>query len=186
MNNRATYRFEGDAISPVVYCYTHYNGHPVGAADYFANMLDCEKTCGGLAARFVRANNLAEFTRNHESHSDTGYRYDIDQNGKLSAYQRVVGSGEWEVFFTGSVAVFIAQHRPLRGPYALLSYPRRLSLIRRDLAKIINCAEYALEHGWAGNASGALLGVRAYLDLLSKCELTRFKKLDAAIAAALK
>lgn len=80
MSTRATYRFIGRERKPTVTVYIHHDGYPDGAATYFYNML-INSSYGSLATQFIRANDRADITANHELHSDTDYRYDIEWSG---------------------------------------------------------------------------------------------------------
>ena len=103
MSTRATYKING------IYFYIHYDGYPDGAAVYFHNALLYQHKRGGLAAQFIRANDLAEFTESHEVHGDTEFRYDL-QGENLTVYSNhwTETDGDcWSCSFSGSVYAFI-------------------------------------------------------------------------------
>ena len=70
MSTRATYQFITE-VSDVT-CYIHHDGYPSGAAQYLFEAMTAEK--------FIRKNENAEITLNHEFHGDTEYRYTVKNN----------------------------------------------------------------------------------------------------------
>jgi hypothetical protein len=131
MSTRATYHF-ADEYRDVTF-YIHHDGYPSGAAHYFQNMLNHEdsmESCNhGLAEVFFRANERAEFTKSHEAHGDTEYRYDVgtrfakwgiggggtlrfdESIRQIVAYERKsYDSEQWTPFFTGTVEEFVQKY----------------------------------------------------------------------------
>lgn len=117
MSTRATYKF------PDVCYYIHYDGYPEGAAEYFQAALARDGR-GGLQAMFLRANDLAEITVDHDYHADTEYRYTVADSldsdcGPLSILSALERTGsrsdpEWVLFFEGTVVDFIQKYAPKR------------------------------------------------------------------------
>lgn len=87
MSTRATYQFISRAHATVT-LYVHHDGYPEGAAFYFWLMHHSDSHDRSMAARFLRANPRAEFTRSHEAHGDTEYRYTLEE-GQLTASARL-------------------------------------------------------------------------------------------------
>jgi hypothetical protein len=119
MSTRATYQiqidpdFDGD-----VTFYIHHDGYPEGAAAYFYAMhtQSLESVHGSFPEKFVRANGQAEFTRSHESHGDTDYRYDLKSDGTLTASKRN-DDNRWGIFFSGHYAIFVSDYDSLLVEY---------------------------------------------------------------------
>lgn len=78
MSTRATYLFKATDFTPAVCFYIHYDGYISGAAEYFRAMLNHPNDRGGFPAKFLRANDLAEFTSGHDRHGDTEYQYTLE------------------------------------------------------------------------------------------------------------
>lgn len=178
MSTRATYRFEfADRYAPPVTYYIHHDGYPSGAAVYFALAVYAEGT--SLAARFLRANDRAEFTDGHDAHGDTEYQYTVtlppcDASGSgrepmLVAKGRPDGGG-WRVVYSGTVREFIESNRarvlPHLPPDAIeldadpvaVIYGRDIRPLRHVLRKAEdawNSAAGAYAQGWTGNAAGS-------------------------------
>lgn len=112
MSTRATYLFTSRDHVPVS-IYIHYDGYPSGAAAYLWAAHHHANTRGGMAAQFVRANDLAEFTGGHDSHGDTEYRYTLDvDTGNLTAWARQHGwkpleAPKWRVIHMGPWYEFV-------------------------------------------------------------------------------
>jgi hypothetical protein len=102
MSTRATYQFITEFSD--ITCYIHHDGYPSGACEYLAK--------GSNAASFIRGNENAEITRDHELHGDTEYRYTI-RDGFLTAskYEFDGESGKWAGFYFGLLCDFIDKHR---------------------------------------------------------------------------
>lgn len=73
MATRATYKIHSHCF------YIHWDGYPEGAAVYLWNMYQAMKTSkGGLSEAFLRGNDGAEFTGDHDCHGDTEWRYTLE------------------------------------------------------------------------------------------------------------
>jgi len=110
MSTRATYQFLPDRseFKPNVTFYIHHDGYPEGAADYFRATI----ARGSIGVdNFFRANARAEFTRDHEAHGDTEYRYTINPGkGTIEVRTRPdFNEGEWPISFYGKLIDFINQ-----------------------------------------------------------------------------
>lgn len=107
MSTRATYKLSTGRDGRMICFYIHYDGYPEGAAEYFRAMQRCKHNRGGYAARFIRTNELAEFTSSHQAHGDTEYRYDLSHDGNLVAKKRIDFGKNWKTFYTGPWYDFI-------------------------------------------------------------------------------
>lgn len=72
MGTRATYQIEGKTF------YCHWDNYPQGAAYRLFKML-ANDSKGGLACRFLRANDDVEFTESHDVHGDTEFQYTVER-----------------------------------------------------------------------------------------------------------
>ena len=82
MATRATYGFYSRSeFKPNTTIYIHWDGYEQGAAHYYLNAIvwafDNDGRLFFTVEDFIRANESAELTLNHESRGDTQYRYDI-------------------------------------------------------------------------------------------------------------
>lgn len=114
MATRATYSFKHHFARKDIVFYVHWDNYPKGAAKYFWEMHKHKHVKGELAEMFIKANLLeVEFTKSHEYHADTEYRYHMDVNGFLVA-EKVdwdeVKYCKFDIFFTGHYAEFINQY----------------------------------------------------------------------------
>lgn len=81
MSTRATYLFTGDEWKQDQCFYIHHDGYPEGAAYYVRTAMDEEEAATEFAPnrspmeQFFRLNLRAEFTKDHEQHGDTEWRY---------------------------------------------------------------------------------------------------------------
>lgn len=120
MATRATYSMEGYTF------YCHWDGHPCGAAERFAKMIEAwivpgnltayEARKGGLAFAFVRGVLDAEPTESHEAHGDTEYRYSVKlaSNGQVLLVAKVRDhEGQFVTFYSGSLVQFVNQEREI-------------------------------------------------------------------------
>ena len=107
MSTRATYQFIPDNLQfkPAITLYIDHDGYPEGAAEYLCEIQSAEQ--------FIRENEFAAITANHEIHVDTEYRYDIYINSSqelgIKALKRE-GYGDeatWGEFFDGSIDEFM-------------------------------------------------------------------------------
>jgi len=119
MSTRATYRFVPADLrfTPAVTLYIHHDGYPEGAAQYLDGVRNPED--------FIRKNDRAEITANHEVHGDTEYRYDIHQpetalrlaplliDVGIRAFKREGWGDEttWKEFFDGSLESFVETYQ---------------------------------------------------------------------------
>jgi len=74
MSTRATYKFVSERRGAGSHtAYIHHDGYPTGAAGYLTNQ---GRAISDINT-FIRANEQAEMTQDHDSHADTDYRYTI-------------------------------------------------------------------------------------------------------------
>lgn len=97
MSTRGTYKFKGNRRNfvPDTYIYVHYDNYPEGAAAQFYNLL-INPSKGNMATQFIRSNEHAEITKNHDCHGDTEYRYEIEGHGpeaEVICYERQFPNG---------------------------------------------------------------------------------------------
>lgn len=161
MSTRATYLFQATDLTPSVCFYIHYDGYPEGAAHYFRNMIACKNDRGGMPARFMRGNDLAEFTGGHDRHGDTEYQYTID--GEFLQVNAVQSSGKAVGIFAGSLYDFVNSHRG-EGEEKIIQvrvqYAQRWMLESDAIAAVEamrkSGLEYACKWGECGNTSSSL------------------------------
>jgi len=111
MSTRATYLLPAAYHSDQMVCfYIHHDGYPEGAADYFYEMHHCNNTRGGMAGRFFRANLNAEFTKDHEEHGDTEFRYTINHQDELSVWKKGMLGNQWNIIYQGSWHHFVNKY----------------------------------------------------------------------------
>ena len=155
MSTRATYQFVAnpDRLLPAITFYIHHDGYLEGAAAYFkAAMLNW--TGGGLPERFLRANDRAEFARDHQAHGDTEYRYTVDGTF-LRAEKRYNWTEVFNGIFVGDLVEFVEKY----GETKLLKWHDQyfdLELARGQLKVKLAEAKRQTESGWTGNASSAM------------------------------
>lgn len=143
MSTRATYEFKPTVEwQPPQAFYIHYDGYPEGAARYFYAMLMHPNDRGGLAAKFIRANDLAEFTTGHDGHGDTEYQYTVeggnDAGAMLTVSHRHPGGDKWGLVYSGTVAGFLDQYPEMledAAPFKLVAYGYRRSWLNAPLAQ---------------------------------------------------
>ncbi|HEV2523566.1 MAG TPA: hypothetical protein VGU44_00345, partial [Gammaproteobacteria bacterium] len=100
MSTRATYLLPAAHYKDQWICFFIQNdGYPAGAADYFHKMHHCKNMSGGYAGRFIRANDKAEFTRSHEAHEDTYFRYTLNTQGELRVWAKGMGGNRWRILY---------------------------------------------------------------------------------------
>lgn len=114
MATRATYGFYAQSeFKPSTTIYIHWDGYEEGAAHYYLNALawafDNHGRLFFSVEDFIRANDSAEITLNHETHSDSEYRYDIVTQDRVGLNEYCLddlinvsrrtdyGSDEWTV-----------------------------------------------------------------------------------------
>lgn len=170
MSTRATYAFQIGG-RPAVTVYIHHDGYPNGAAFYFWNAHHNAGKCGHPLTRFLRANEGAEITGDHETHGDTEYRYTL-RDDQLTAHKRRFDGDtpRWHVFFAGPLVEFINQYgaearsfwaaefSPIREVTAGASYWRRkVTMSRKQITERVAAEqkkhdEYKAAHPqWTGN-----------------------------------
>lgn len=78
MSTRATYQITTEKleVDPVT-LYIHYDGYPKGAMGYIKAGLLIESKRGTFIEQFIRINDMAEITPDHNAHGDTEFTYDI-------------------------------------------------------------------------------------------------------------
>ncbi len=102
MGTRATYNLSAGRYNHQQVCfYIHWDGYPAGAASYFWNMYQIKNERGSYAGRFIRGNELAEFTLDHNEHGDTEYCYDLDEAGSLTASEWQFDERQWKIIYSG-------------------------------------------------------------------------------------
>ncbi len=111
MGTRATYQISSGIFDKQTVCfYIHWDGYPQGAAQYFWNMHSIKSNRGGYAGKFVRGNEYAEFTPSHNTHGDTEYRYSLDDEGNLTAWEGHNFGESWKVIYKGAWHEFVNQY----------------------------------------------------------------------------
>ncbi len=112
MATRATYSFEQEFSKEGLTIYVHWDNYPEGAAIYFWNMYKHLYVKGELAEAFVKGNPMStEFTKSHDWHGDTDYRYYLDRQGFLQAQKMDPITGAYvKTFFSGHYAEFINKY----------------------------------------------------------------------------
>jgi hypothetical protein len=161
LSTRATYQFTGSEYTPDVTFYIHYDGYAEGAASYFYDALmrpQDRDNRGGLAAAFLRANGLAEFTGGHDTHGDSEHQYTVkgeDAGAKLTVYS---GYGKtWNVSFSGTLAAFLAKHPDMIdgfSPFKKVKTGYREMWLNTPLAQARLNERVATLTIWAKNAHG--------------------------------
>jgi hypothetical protein len=98
MSTSATYLLPTAYDSDQMVClYIPNDGYPEGAAAYFHKMYRCENVRRGYAECFFRANPNAEFTKDHEEHTDTEFRYTINHQDELSVWKKGMLGNQWSI-----------------------------------------------------------------------------------------
>jgi hypothetical protein len=113
MSTRATYQFTSRSKGTHTF-YIHHDGYPEGAAEYFfrAIAFNDQAAHSGLPERFFRANPRAEFTRGHDAHGDTEFRYSLefDENNRLTLFKveaSSISDDTWRTVFSGGPEEFL-------------------------------------------------------------------------------
>lgn len=156
MSTRATYLFEADLSNcrPAVCFYIHHDGYPEGAAEYFLAALLHTNERGGLAERFIRANENAEFTGSHQAHGDTEFRYTVNPDYTLLAEARVGFSNEWRTHFYGNLLDFVEAKNGTK----LIRHQGRVydfASACQQVTQRLDYVSHALKKNWVGNASSS-------------------------------
>jgi hypothetical protein len=125
MSTRATYRVrEVSEYSCLEQCfYIHYDGYPEGAVWYFNEFTNNLQSLAKKDARWRPGKAISafgilpfsEFTKSHESHGDTEYRYDLCYNQDedkiyLCAFKLSSQGRFWVRFFDGELSEFISKY----------------------------------------------------------------------------
>ncbi len=110
MSTRATYLLPTGDSSQQVCFYIHQDGHPAGAANYFYKMHQCKNVNGGLAERFIRANNQAELIHCHEAGTDTEFRYTLNHQGILRVFAKDRVNNQWRIFYEDAWYQFVNKY----------------------------------------------------------------------------
>lgn len=181
MSTRATYSIHGGECmsANLVHFYIHYDGYPEGAAWYFEAMRKFQnsglkdqfsnKNRGGFAGAFIRANELAEFTSDPESHGDREFHYELYEDGQLKAYRCFWDDKRVpEVFFFGHFSEFLNQYgkdesfsKVYKVGYLTLSQAEVLDLVAHKQQEI---ADYVAKFPqYTGNASSMRDGLVKFL-----------------------
>lgn len=111
MSTSATYYLPAENCSDQMVCfYVQHDGHPQGAANYFYKMHHCKNTRGGMAGRFFRANENAEFTPWHGAQEDTEFRYTISLENNLRVLAKGTIDNRWGDFYEGPWYHFVNKY----------------------------------------------------------------------------
>jgi len=108
MSTRATYKFVSEWRGAGSHtAYIHHDGYPIGAAGYLSNdAVNTDAMANPITNinTFIRANEQAEMTQDHDSHADTDYRYTIKGN-YIIAEERV--KDRFKTFWEGDIEDFL-------------------------------------------------------------------------------
>ena len=172
MSTRATYSFISDNL-PAVTFYIHCDGYKEGAAQYFYNAVVSENESGSFVSKFLRANERADFTRSHDAHGDTEYRYTLSDSFLLTVEAYNHTSDDWGVDFTGPLDQFINDYSGayVENPQKVFMLNGRLtveSFVLRYVHSSLTSAANMLARGLTGNAHSSLGHA---LDLLEAIKL---------------
>lgn len=173
MSTRATYQFITNPVShqPRVTFYIHHDGFPEGAAQYLAAAMPL--VSGGMAERFVRANQNAEFTSSHETHGDTDYRYTLDGTF-LRAEKRNTEDGKWRGIFAGELVDFVQLHSGAKFMHWYGQFMLEDAAKEQLTAKLLQ-VDHWLDRGATGNAGSAATEAWKFCQAVIK----RFGRIEA-------
>jgi len=108
MSTRATYKFVSEWRGAGSHtAYIHHDGYPIGAAGYLSNdAVNTDAMANPITNinTFIRANEQAEMTQDHDSHADTDYRYTI-KGSYIIAEERV--TDRFKTFWEGDIEDFL-------------------------------------------------------------------------------
>ncbi len=201
MSTRATYLFKAHDWHPAVCFYIHHDGYEDGAAAYFLNAIVLSQSGnGGLADRFHRANDRAEFTKGHDAHGDTKYRYTVtlgEQGEPMLKADKRRMDDSWTPCYQGTLREFInahtgnmtddekREHLPIVTTGVHLMTNAECATV---LDKILTDACQAFALGMTGNASGGMTAAPRYVAALVgydylKCNVDELNRRLAAPAA---
>lgn len=153
MATRATYKFVGNNRQPTVTFYIHHDGYPQGAAAHLrdAALAACK---GTMAEKFLRANEHAELTYDHDQHGDTDYRWTID-GSQITGQVRCVNEKRQETYrgcYFGDLVQFINEYS---GEDPVCWLGNRI-YNRAALEEIVTARlAYATQHSTAGHHGNA-------------------------------
>lgn len=215
MSTRATYQFIRPRHGGRFTIYIHHDGYPLGAAEYFARaVLGCNASGpwsawlgGSLVEEFIRQNDRAELTADHEQHGDTDYRYTLsrpvaEEHGPdvLTVRSRlyVEGADPWKVVFHGQLVEFLKEQAARIEDPAATEWPSALQsrrwcaygstvtsvehLTAAALDKMQQ-ARHQLEKGWTGNASSSAADAGRFIAAGAEIDRAEFVELLKATCA---
>ena len=126
MSTRATYQFHTKSYAPDTTVYIHHDGYPEGAANYIYLCLRYAMQLENKMRRFdetyftvedfLRCNLKAEITSEHETHTDTEFKYDFRNplsglfclDSSVTVYSRRY-SEKWEQQSHSTIEEFLIQ-----------------------------------------------------------------------------
>ena len=126
MSTRATYQFHHKSYAPDTTVYIHHDGYPEGAANYIYLCLRYAMQLENKIRKFdetyftvedfLRCNLKAEITSEHETHSDTEFKYDFRNplsglfclDSTVTVYSRRY-SEKWEQQSHSTIEEFLIQ-----------------------------------------------------------------------------
>lgn len=182
MATRATYSFNQLNSKKKTFVYIHWDGYPEGAATYFYNTI-IRPSKGCFATQFIRANDNAELTLDHNSHSDTSFNYDIvgnDLNAEITAYSIKYGvdflesSRYKQCIFSGKLHEFITKNNNLIENFEEFKEYKRygkscmmnLTIAKRYLKQpIIHLNAWKNNHEGIGNWNYCVEQARSIIDV---------------------
>lgn len=155
MSTRATYQFV-EKNGPRTCVYIHHDGYPEGAAAYFYDTL-LNQSKGNLATQFIRCNEGAELTKDHQQHGDTEYTYTVEGNGP-EAIINVYDKRRNNFLFTGPLWKFINENSRLIldfKPIKLVQLQYSQALLNEEMAE--KMLQQPLHHlqCWEGKHEGS-------------------------------
>jgi len=118
-NSPATYEFRDshNEKTVITYIYTQKDGNPSGAANYFYQTFS-NPSNGNNATQFIRANQNASLTRDHQFCDDTKYRYYICGKGITAnlevswfPHSKLRNWDNEEFIYKGTILDFIEQNK---------------------------------------------------------------------------
>lgn len=117
MSTRATYKFKyTDEYTPDTTFYIHHDGYQEGASTYFYNALIhyINGNSKSLITSFVAANvDKVGFTRDHDAHGDTEYRYTVTDDKDLlveALDNNILSEDVFNVVFSGTIKDFVNEY----------------------------------------------------------------------------
>lgn len=138
MSTRATYTIIDTLYSGKereTHFYIHYDGYSEGAANYFYKLFACENGRGGLAEKFLRGNELAEFTENPANHGDREFHY-VLKGDQLTQYSCDWDSEDLKQEFCGKVYDFVNKYHHFDEGETPLTYVSNEIMKRTEIKPI--------------------------------------------------